>query len=156
MECGGELIEQQLRSRVAMRLENHMHLAETALPCRRQRCADLRGMMSVIVDHRHAIRGADLLKAAVHAVEVLQRAANVLDGHIESDPNGDRGCGVLDVVLAGNTELEFSQIVSSIANPKAAQRRTILARSAMYARHVKVGPLACSVGQDAPLNSRQQ
>ena len=54
-ECVGEFIQQQLRARVAMRLKDNVDLAEATLPRRSQRGADLRGMMSVVVDHGHAV-----------------------------------------------------------------------------------------------------
>src|SRR5271157_4327456 len=133
-----------------------MNLAEATLPRRRQRSANLRGMMSVIVDHRHTIGVANLLKPAVYAVEVPERFANFLHRHIQPDSNCDCRRCILNVMLAGDTQVELAEIATPIADPKAAQGHTVLAWSAAHIRNLEVGALARSVGKDAPLDRGQE
>ena len=106
-ERGGEFIEQQLRARVAVRLKDDVDLAEAALPRRRQRGANLGGMMAVVVDHGDAVGAALELEAAIHAVEVGQAFADLVDRNVQSNADGDGGSGVAHVVLAGNVQLEI-------------------------------------------------
>src|SRR5271166_3018180 len=153
MEGSGEFLHQELCSRVAMGLKNHMNLAETALPRRGQCSADLRGMMPVVIDDGHTVRGANRLKPAINTIEVLQRFTNAFDRHIQPDSHGN-GCGrVLDIMLTRNPQVEFAEITAAVAHPKAAQGSIVLSRTAANIRDAEIGALARSVGENPPLHS---
>src|SRR5580658_6127996 len=80
-EGGRESFHQVARARVAMRLEDDVNLAKTALPRRGQRGLDLSGMVPVIVDHTHARVAPAQLEAPVNAAELVERRANLLDAN---------------------------------------------------------------------------
>src|SRR5271166_4482141 len=156
MEGSGEFLHQELCSRVAMGLKNHMNLAETALPRRGQCSADLRGMMPVVIDDGHTVRGANRLKSAINAIEVLQRFANSFHWHIQPHSNGNRcGC-VLDIVLTRNAQVEFAELSAAITDPKTAHDSIVLARTAANIRDAEIGSLARSVGTNPPLHRGQE
>src|SRR5262249_17874862 len=101
-ESDREIVHKFLRTRVAMRLEDHMYFAEATLLGGGQSCFDLGGMMAVVVDHAYAGNFAAQLEATIHSVEILQCLANVLQLEIEPDADSDRGRRIQDVVDSGN------------------------------------------------------
>src|SRR5271165_5512903 len=139
-----------------MGLEDHVYSAETALPRRRQGGPNLRGMMSVIVDHGNTIGGTDPLKAAVHSVEHRQRFANSFYGNIQPDANRNRGGCIRDVVLAGNTQVKFAEIAALIAHAKAAEHRAVLLWGAVHIGNLEVRALAGAVCDEPPLHRGQE
>src|SRR5258708_16014217 len=78
-----EIVNQIARARVPVRLEDHMNLAEPALFRGRQRCLDLRRMMTVIVDHGYARHPATQLKPAVDSAELVKSSSNRLNSDIQ-------------------------------------------------------------------------
>ncbi len=69
-ECAAKLLQKIESSGVPVRLEDDVNLAVRALARRRQRGANLGGVVAVIVHHRDAARLAALLEAPVHAAKV--------------------------------------------------------------------------------------
>ncbi len=98
-----------------------MDPAEATLSRGSQGCANLRGMMPVIVNHRNSIGSPDPLEATVHAIEVLQGLANLLHRNIQPNPHRNGRRGVFDIVFAGNAQEEFTKIVPAVTDAKAAQ-----------------------------------
>src|SRR5271165_1342120 len=115
---GGKVIEEQLRSRITVGLEDNVNAPKAALARGGQSGAYLRGMVAVVVDHGDAIHPAFELKATVHSVEVRQSFANLVDGNVESEPDGDGCGGVANVVFAGHMELKFAEVAALIFHSK--------------------------------------
>ena len=70
-----KFLHQIARSRVAVRLEDHMHPAVPAFLRRPQRRANLRRMVPVIVHHRHPAHAALHLEAPVDSAKRLQSSS---------------------------------------------------------------------------------
>jgi hypothetical protein len=64
-----ELIHQIASARVAMRLENDVHCRIAAVASGAKSRANLRGVMSVVVDDRNAVGAAFDLESPVHPAE---------------------------------------------------------------------------------------
>ena len=101
-EGRSELIEEQLRAGIAVRLEDDMNAAKTALASGGEGGADLGGMVAVVVDNGDAVHAALELKAAVDPVVFCQAIPDFFDRDVESDADGDGSGGVANVVFAGN------------------------------------------------------
>ena len=114
MEGVGEFVHQQLRPGVAMRLEDHVDLAITALPGCGQRGANLGGMMSVVVKHTHPGGLATPLETAFHSPEILERGTNLLDLDVEANSNRNRRRGIQNVVYARHVETELTKILATV------------------------------------------
>src|ERR1035438_4063282 len=110
----GEIVEQQLRAGIAVRLEDDVDLSEPAFTRRRKCRAYLGGMVAVVVDHGHVVDAPLELEAAVHSVEFLQTLANLLHRYVESKTDGDGGGGIAHIVLARHVQMKFSQVFAVI------------------------------------------
>src|SRR5271156_4209573 len=96
-----------------------MDTAARALPCRRERGANLRGMMAVVVDHRDSGRRSALLEAPVHAAKIGKALGNLFRLDSKLPRNGDsRGC-VQHIVPARNVQLEWAESPRSRVHLKA-------------------------------------
>jgi hypothetical protein len=98
----GELVEQQLRARIAMRLEDDVNAPKATLARCRQSGANLGGMVAIVVDDRHTVGAALELEAAIDTGKVRESCTNLIGGNVETEANGDRGGRVTDVVLTGD------------------------------------------------------
>src|SRR5664279_93026 len=116
-----------------------MQPTESALSRSRQSSANLRRMVPVIVNDSNATSAADHLKAAIDSVEVFQRLADILHGHVESDPHGNRRRRIPHVVFSWNAKVELSQRISAVAGMNGIQYCGTVARSAMQIRNEEVG-----------------
>src|SRR5271168_4698489 len=84
-----EFLHQIARTRVAMRLEDNVNLAESTLLRSRKRSPDLRRMMPIIVDHTDSRRLPAQLKAPVDPAEFIERTTNRLDLDIQPHTHRD-------------------------------------------------------------------
>src|SRR5689334_21589358 len=71
---------------------------------------DLGGMVSVVVDHHHAVLFASLLESAIGAAEFLQRRSDALERHASLESYGDGAESVQKVVPARHPEPQTSQL----------------------------------------------
>ena len=78
-----------------------MNAAVSALTGRGKGGANFRGMVAVVINHRHAPCLALELEAAVHSAEARQRIANVILVETQPHAYGDRRGSVQHVVSAG-------------------------------------------------------
>ena len=76
VERRSEFFHQVAGSRVAMRLEDDVNLAECALAGGRERSFDFGRMMAVVVDNADACDASPELKTAVDAAELVERGTN--------------------------------------------------------------------------------
>ena len=81
-------------------------------PQRPERGANLRRVMAIVVDHRHAALHASPFHAPAGAAERGQRGAHRFDSDAQFHGQGCRGGGVQDVVLAENRRVEAAQRAS--------------------------------------------
>jgi hypothetical protein len=79
-----------------------MHALVCALASRRKDGADLDRMVSVIVDHRHAIELADLGEAPLHAFEAGEAFPDLVVGQSELERDADGRQRVLHIMPAGH------------------------------------------------------
>ena len=105
-ESGDEVLAQEARRAVAMRLVDGEHAA-----CRRdarglERGGDLVGVVGEIVDHLDAAGGADGLEPPPHALEARERRRHLGKRHAERAAGGDRGERVRDIVRARHRQRE--------------------------------------------------
>jgi hypothetical protein len=115
-EGGGELIHQVASSGVAVRLKDHVNLAIAALSGRRERCANLGGMVAIVVDDCDTSNLAAQLETPVDSAKVFKRLANVRDGNVESDADGYGGGCIQDVMQSRNVQAESAEIGAAIGD----------------------------------------
>src|SRR5437660_9638355 len=94
------------RAGIAMRLKDRKDLVEISRFCCAKGCADLRRVMSVIVDDRYAVTRLHL-ESPVDAAETFEAARDErrLDSHIAC--RCECGRGVPHVVPAGHVQFDF-------------------------------------------------
>src|SRR5271163_2266738 len=115
MKALAKLIQQGMRARIAVRLEDDVNLPIVAQPRRRERGANLRRMVAVIVDYVNSALFSAGLKAPVHACVSFHRGANYIHCDVEFQADRDgRGC-VQYVVKARYTQMKFAQIAVVLA-----------------------------------------
>src|SRR6202007_763048 len=83
IECPAEFVPKMLRTRKAMRLEEHQQPMELAAARGLERCADFSGVMPVIVDHRDAVHPALDVEPAANTREFCKALANQVGGDVE-------------------------------------------------------------------------
>src|SRR5579862_6695744 len=126
MEGAREIVHQGRGAGVAMRLEEHVNVAETAGAGGGERRSDFSGMVAVIVDHGDARDGAAHLKAAVDSGESGEGFANGVRRDFEFQAHGGGRGRIEDVMRAGNVQAETAQILAAQSEMK-------------FARHVAGG-----------------
>ncbi len=105
---GGEFIHQIASASEAVRLEDDMHAPKSALASRGQRRPNLRGMVSVIVDHADARRRAFELEAAIHTAKTVERRSDLVGRNVQRSAHCNCRCCVEHVVRTRNVQREFS------------------------------------------------
>ena len=114
-EGGGELVHQVAGAGVAMRLEDDVDLAKSALARGGQRGPNLGGMVAVVVDHADARGLAAQLEAAVDAAEAARaRCESASTGMSSPSSNRNGGRGIQHVVSARDMQSEFAQVLFAI------------------------------------------
>src|ERR1700687_4550443 len=99
-----------------MRLEDGVDPGKIAqLRCRQGR-ADLRGMMTVVVDHGDPPRCATLLKPAVDAGESRNRFPNLLDAYFQFETHCNSRSRIEHVVDARHTQVKLAELAPTRAN----------------------------------------
>src|SRR5690348_4202257 len=101
-----------------MRLKDNMNALEPALARGRQCGSDLRRMMAVIVDHRHACCPAPELETTVHTGEAFEAFTNALELDIQTNSHGNGGGCVQHIVSAGDLKMKFAQRLAFVLNFK--------------------------------------
>jgi hypothetical protein len=99
-----------------VRLEDYVNLAVSALAGRGKGCANLGGVVAVVVDDCDTSNFAVQLETPVNSAEVFKRLANVRDRNVESYADGYGGGRVQDVVQSGNVQAEFAEIGAAISD----------------------------------------
>src|SRR5215475_305963 len=110
-----------------MRLKDDMNLAISALFCRRQRGANLRRMMAVIVNHGYSCNLPANLEATIHSAEIFERFLYLRYGDVQADSDGNGCSGIQYVVDTRNVQAETAEIVTAIVHAK--QRLRVRSRS---------------------------
>src|SRR5581483_9017623 len=120
-EGGAELLHERLGAGVAMRLEDRVDAAVTALARGGKSGADFSGVMGVVVNDSDAAHLSLNVEAAVHAAKALQGCANIVRANVESDTNGNGCGGVPHIVSAGDVQAELAQIAIAKMDVEAAE-----------------------------------
>src|SRR5437660_10348213 len=109
-----------------MRLEDHMNLAKAALPGRGKRGANLRRMVTVVIDYADPSNLAAQLKETFHAVKGFEFRANLADLDIQADPYGNRRRSYMHDVVSWHTQSQVSTVGATVAFVVAAVRYVLL------------------------------
>src|SRR5580692_1016872 len=102
-----------------------MHAAKSALPSSRERRANFRRVMPVIVDHSDARSVTFKLEPPIHAAKTVKAETNLVWRNVERGANRNRRRGVQHVVRAGNMQRKLAEILLLICHLKADQRRVL-------------------------------
>src|SRR5262249_60505699 len=113
-----ELLPEMLRPRVAMGLEDRDDPAIEPGLGGGQGGTDLRGMMTVVVHHEHALGLALDLEAALHAREAGQRLLDLSERHLEVEADAHRGERVEHVVAASDLDAPLAPALSPPPRPE--------------------------------------
>src|SRR5690349_25083156 len=93
-----------------MWLEDGEDASKLALACCRQRCPNLGRMVTVVFNSGAARLASALLKPTIHALELRQSFADLLEVDMEFHRNGD-GCRCIQSVMrAGHVDTEVAEI----------------------------------------------
>src|SRR5689334_2202324 len=93
------------RAGIPMRLKHREDLMKITRFCRPERCADLRRMVGIIVDHGYAVARLHL-EPAVDAAEGFKSTGNQACLQTDIPSRSKSGGGIQDVMYAGNVKLE--------------------------------------------------
>src|SRR5262245_23086822 len=145
---------QTRRPRIPMRLEEHDQSPAARLG-RGQRRADLRRMVTIIIDHynggllsfrRFSGRPIDLsfdLEPALGAAEGLEPLGDQVEFNFEFQPDRHRRERITNIVPARNMEFDSPQILAPAANDES--RAEVVARNLLVAgRDLGVSPQTVS------------
>src|SRR5207245_7923674 len=105
----GEIIHQGLGSGVAVRLEDRPDAVCALQAGRLDRGANFRGVMAIVIYHRHAVPLRLDLKTPIRAPEMLQPFAKLLRTEAELQTHGHRRERVLDVMATWNIQSQAAQ-----------------------------------------------
>ena len=113
-ECLAELLVQELRARVAMRLEDADQALRARLLGGLERRGDLRRMVRVVVDDPDAICAALRLEAALGTVEGREARRHLLEAHTDREARDDAGHRVEDIVAARDVEIDVAELFLAV------------------------------------------
>src|SRR6185369_3394227 len=120
----------------------------------RERCANFRRMVAVIVDDTNAVGFATKLKSAIDSAELLERSADLISRNIQPGRDRDRGSRIQHVVLAGDMKFEWAETLSLEGHVKsAADIETMLIE--LNLAEVEIASLLHAVSHYATTNARQ-
>jgi len=91
-----------------VRLEYDMNLAKSALPRRRQRRLDLRGMVPVIINHAHPSNPTTQLKPPVDSAKLIQSHADRVHRNIKPHPHCDGSRRIQNVMNPRHMQRELT------------------------------------------------
>src|ERR1700733_5034129 len=110
-----------LRARIAVRLEKHQQALESTAARCFKRGANLRRVMPVIVNQRHAGKLALDLKTPSAPRERREALPNQVGWNVEDQPDSSSCGGIPHIVNAGRSwQVEHSQVLAAIFQAKCA------------------------------------
>ena len=115
----GEVVEQVDGPRILVRFEHSTDASSRVLLSGGSDCAgDRRGVVSVIIDDRHASEGADFLKPAFKTGEREKCSFNFCHRNAQFGGDGNGGQCVHDMMSAEQWQQDVTVMVSAVAHAK--------------------------------------
>ena len=109
LERRREFLEQVLRPREPVRLEQHYQPPAPSVLCCGESRLDLGRMVAVVVHHQHAAFFTQHLEPPLDSLEPGERLVNVRERHAQLQPDGDRRQRVPDVMDTRHRDFEPAQ-----------------------------------------------
>src|SRR5690606_20465099 len=113
-----ELVKQTFGSRKSMRLKSDSHLAWIGTASGGQSCADLSGMVAIIVHQGDTVRFIHDRETTSHPMKRLQSFPQNIERYFELVRHSNRSKSIENIVLTRETDAEFSQVLTIAKRPK--------------------------------------
>src|SRR5437870_7067935 len=118
IEGAAKFFAQRFGARIAMWLKHGQHAFATGRFRGFQRRADLGGVMGIVVNKQKTIALILDFEAAARVLELAQRSRNFFKRNSKLGGEGNHTNSILDVVLPGNIQNRFAQLLPAPINAK--------------------------------------